>query len=124
MADPRHEEILKSGVEKFNLWRQSQPEIIPNLEGVELQDLSLQGINLKNANLNSTTFFSVDLSKSDLSMTSFQFANIYESNLENADLRGANFTKTDGFLPEMIEKSIFDKTTIFPEYLIMELTDD
>jgi uncharacterized protein YjbI with pentapeptide repeats len=36
MANPAHEEILKQGVDKWNRWRNNNPEIKPDLSKIDL----------------------------------------------------------------------------------------
>lgn len=52
MADPKHLEILKTGVRKWNQWREEEPFTVPDLVTVTLVGrFNLIGANLKGANL-------------------------------------------------------------------------
>lgn len=80
MANKKHLEILKKGVEVWNKWRKSNPQEQPDLSGAHLFNRNLSGIDLHYASL-----FTADLRNSDLS-----FANLEGSSLINARLTGAN----------------------------------
>ena len=75
-----HLRILKRGVKAWNKWRDKNPNIIPELAGVELSYFDLDGINLARA----------DLRRVNLSNGSFR-----NSSFRNANLRGANFNKVN-----------------------------
>ncbi|HKX31732.1 MAG TPA: pentapeptide repeat-containing protein [Blastocatellia bacterium] len=56
MANPKHLQILKQGIEKWNEWRLSSRDVRPNLNeanlgGGDLRGISLSGANLSGANL-------------------------------------------------------------------------
>jgi Pentapeptide repeats (8 copies) len=68
MANPEHLEILKQGVERWNEWRNYEPDVDPDLTAERLSSRVLIGANLSQTNL----------SQSDLSW---------------ANLRGANLTR-------------------------------
>jgi hypothetical protein len=46
MANPKHLEILKQGVETWNEWRKSRQHEFPDLSGAELVRTSLSGASL------------------------------------------------------------------------------
>jgi hypothetical protein len=41
MANPKHLEILKKGVEEWNKWRDDHPEIVPDLSRAKLSGTDL-----------------------------------------------------------------------------------
>ncbi len=49
MANPKHLDILKQGVETWNHWREETPEIQPNFVEVDFAGKRLTGINLHGA---------------------------------------------------------------------------
>jgi len=52
MANQRHVDILlRDGVAMWNLWRKEEPEIKPDLQGVNLHGAKLQGVNLQGTEL-------------------------------------------------------------------------
>ena len=73
-----HLKILKQGVKAWNKWRDKNPNINPELAGVQLSYFDLDGINLARA----------DLRRVNLSHGSFR-----NSYFQNADLRGANLNE-------------------------------
>lgn len=76
MANEKHIEILKSGVEAWNNWRARNPEIIPDLTEIDLseQDFSKANFNkvqFNGANLSGTILRDTDLSEANLSIVRF-----------------------------------------------------
>src|SRR2546422_273164 len=76
MADPQLE-ILKSGVQKWNAWREKNPDTLANLS-----DAHLSGTNLSGASLSAANLSEADLSGADLSQ-----AQLWEAVFGNTDLR-------------------------------------
>lgn len=72
-----HYNILKSGVETWNVWRRQFPEILPQLQGCDLSELDLSNINLSGTNLDKT-------------------------DLRDTILRNADLTNVSGLLPEQV----------------------
>jgi hypothetical protein len=72
--------ILKQGVVVWNKWRRENPKIVPNLEGMNLDDWDLSRINL---------------SRSDLKLTSLRRAKLVNANLREAYISGSDFTWAD-----------------------------
>lgn len=108
MANPKDLEILIQGVEPWNRWRAEQPDIVPDLNGANLDKVNLAQANLRETMLRETILTQADLSeadllgadlfKADLSDAKAAAANLSEANLTDADLtgaylRGANFTR-------------------------------
>ncbi len=46
MAEPEHVRILRKGVQAWNLWRNSHPDMRPDLRGANLTEADLNGANL------------------------------------------------------------------------------
>ena len=78
MANPEHLEILKKGVEAWNVWRAEGSEEVPDLRVAKLSGANLIRADIIHANLGSA-----DLSSTDLSRT----------NLSGAELGGAELTR-------------------------------
>ena len=110
MANPRHLEILKQGVDVWNTWRKESPEIIPDLSYVGLNgadlrraDLSraylshthLNYVNLSYVQLNNVTLSGAELSRTNLSSASLSGAELSGASLFNADLSGANLNNAN-----------------------------
>jgi uncharacterized protein YjbI with pentapeptide repeats len=51
MANPEHLALLKQGIRAWNEWRQTNPDIKPNLSEADLSGVNLSGINFSKANL-------------------------------------------------------------------------
>lgn len=95
MANEKHLEILKKGVEAWNHWRQQNPEVVPDLRGAKLIATDFQGARLDYAvfgwaNLERANFTGVDLTKADLHDASLVMADLHDANLFAARLAGAN----------------------------------
>ena len=90
MADKKHFEILKQGVEAWNSWRKKNPGIRPNLSGADLRKADLRKADLRKADL-----IRADLRKADLRKAKLSEANLREANLREADLSGADLREAD-----------------------------
>lgn len=111
-GNTQHLAILFEAVEKeditfWNEWRNKNPEITPDLTGIDLREIKiLKGIdfheatlckaiffksNLEKANFNGADCLYVDFQESILRNTSFKKASICDTNLIMADLNGADF---------------------------------
>ncbi len=97
MANPKHVEILKSGVEEWNAWRKENPEVRPDLSRSSLVDFNLGDANLSICNLNGADLKS---------------ANLSGANLSGATLRNSNLEKTD-FLMANLAGACLDKSFLF-----------
>ena len=51
MANPKHLNLLKQGVEVWNRWREQNPEIRPDLTQADLREANLGLANLSGADL-------------------------------------------------------------------------
>jgi TIR domain/Pentapeptide repeats (8 copies)/Pentapeptide repeats (9 copies) len=107
MADQQHLDIFKQGVETWNLWREKNIDIKPDLSGANLRGIKLFGIDLSeailtDADLSESQLRAIDLIRADLEgtqlkRTKIEGANLCSVNLKNADLTassllGANFS--------------------------------
>lgn len=86
MANPDHVKKLKDDVNAWNVWRQANPRIVPDLREADLRgtDLSL-----------------ADLSEAHLSHADLRGADLSEARLSHADLRGAGLTGADLMRPDL-----------------------
>jgi hypothetical protein len=99
MANEEHLSILRRGVKEWNGWRDTHPEIRPDLFDSFLP-VDLKGINLTSSNLYFGKLAGVDLSDSDLSGSNLVRATLSSTNLRNAKLDntiadGASFFGSD-----------------------------
>ncbi len=51
MANPKHLDVCKQGVEAWNRWREDNPETQPDLSDAELRGIELREANFGDANL-------------------------------------------------------------------------
>lgn len=94
MANQEHLSKLKQGVTIWNQWRSEYPEIIPNLEGANLQRYKLSKINFIEANLNKAQLTLADLHQAELMRADIREANLNKANLSEANLSEANLNRT------------------------------
>lgn len=87
MANPKHLEILKQGVEAWNRWRDSEPYLRPDLRGADLQGVETHGAFLAEADLSGVDFSGRDLSGAQLYYSDFGGAKFNGADLTKADLR-------------------------------------
>ena len=88
MANKDHLEILNKGVDDWNKWRKSNPDIIPDLREADLSRKNLSRADLRNANLSRA-----DLSEVVLSGAYLRRAYLSGANLSEAELSGSNLTR-------------------------------
>ncbi len=126
MANDEHLAILKQGVATWNQWREENPNVMPDLSGIDLvwldlrkanlysADLSgadLTGTDLYEANLSKATLHQADLSGVDLfvanlSGADLSEANLFEANLHLADLSGANLSGADMYVANLVQANL------------------
>jgi uncharacterized protein YjbI with pentapeptide repeats len=88
MANQEHLDLLKQGLDSWNIWRQHFPKILPDLREANLSDYDLRGYDLINANLSDANLHRADLLGADLSG-----ANLHRADLRRVYLRGAGLTE-------------------------------
>ena len=128
MADTEHLKILEQGVEKWNAWRQANPDVVPKLDYVSLikadltninlrganllcailTNANLSGANLTNTNLRVAELIETDLSSANLSGADLSYANLVSANLSRADLRRANLTNTNLSAADLSDANLSD----------------
>jgi hypothetical protein len=85
MANNRHVELIRQGVETWNRLKQDHP----------LTQMNLKGINLKGCDLRHADFNKVDLSHADLQGADLRGAQLVGTNLRAANLKKAKFADSD-----------------------------
>ncbi len=95
MANQKQLEILKRGVDFWNQWRQDNPEVKPDLSGVNLRGLDLNWANLHRADLSKANLSQANLSYADLSFANLREANLNQAYLQEAFLREADLREAD-----------------------------
>ena len=129
MANPKHVEILKQGVEVWNRWRWKDQEPVPmpdisnvdlksrNLSGVDFSRANLSGANLSWANLIGSDLYGADLSRTNLSEADFKNCCFVHTSIGDVDLREAkNLEKVIHDGPSHIDiHTIYRSEGIIPE---------
>ncbi len=131
MANELHLEILKLGVDAWNMWRNQNPSIRPDLFGANLTGATLQRgnlieANLKNANLSGANLESArlqraDLSRANLSNTRLSYANLSEVKLNNASLCEAYLSSADLTGAKLKNTNLSGANFSFTELFIADL---
>jgi hypothetical protein len=88
-------EILKQGVNAWNLWRKKYSNVRPRLRAVDLNGMYLEGYDLREADLSNATLQDCDLYKANLSGAKAVGARLQRSNLNRALLLGADLSLAD-----------------------------
>ena len=86
MADPSHILKAKEGTSAWNLWRENEPGIVPDLGWANLKGLVLEGAVFAKSSLKLAFCKGCSFAGAD-----FSGANMRGVNLEGCDLRGAVF---------------------------------
>ena len=122
VASKQHLSFLKKGVREWNKWREKNPDIIPMLIGIDLnqencdnlegfnlacanlanieginvsfREANLEGANLEGASLKEVDLTLVNLKKANLSNVSLKQVNLSNSNIESANLKNALLSYT------------------------------
>jgi uncharacterized protein YjbI with pentapeptide repeats len=97
MANLKHMDIIKSGVDSWNTWRVNNSHILPSLSDAGLHMAYLNKANLSRADLSDAGLRLADLIEANLKGADLYWANLSEANLrganlEKANLKGANAT--------------------------------
>jgi uncharacterized protein YjbI with pentapeptide repeats len=99
MADPEHLKVLERGVEVWNKWRRTSPEILPNLVGMNCYESNLSGIDFSKSNLNRANFGKAKLVRADMSSADHVLTNSgtcdFWSSLRQTDFSGADLSSAD-----------------------------
>jgi uncharacterized protein YjbI with pentapeptide repeats len=103
VANLKHVDILKQGIDVWNEWREKntdiqRPDFIEahleraHLEGADLKKAHFEGANLERANLERANLTEAHLEGANLKKTHLEGARLTGANLERANLTGANLT--------------------------------
>ncbi len=95
MADQKHLDILKQGVDEWNRWREENPDVRIDLREADLSGGALFGANLREANLGHANFSEADLMNVNLLDATLEGASLHSATLVCAILRGADLSKAD-----------------------------
>jgi hypothetical protein len=100
MADAHQLKIIEQGTEVWNRWRDSHPDIKPDLSQAYLYEAELSGANLSHANLSRACLIGANLKDANLKGADLQSAyvsaaHLTAADLSEADLRTANFSEAN-----------------------------
>lgn len=95
MANPKHLEILKQGVEAWNAWRGENADTRIKLTGALLREMDLDGIDLSDADLSGADLNHSSLEGANLSGSKFKHGNLGDVNLKGANLNSAKLHGAD-----------------------------
>ena len=90
MANLKHMDIIKRGVDSWNSWRVNNSHILPSLSDAGLHMAYLNKANLSRADLSDAGLRLADLIEANLKGADLYWANLSEANLRGANLRGAD----------------------------------
>jgi len=90
MANLKHMDLIKRGVDTWNTWRINNSHIIPSLSEAGLHMAYLNKANLSHADLSDAGLRLADLIEANLKDADMYWANLSEANLRGANLRGTN----------------------------------
>jgi len=90
MANLKHMDIIKRGVDSWNSWRVNNSHILPSLSEAGLHMAYLNKANLSRADLSDAGLRLADLIEANLKGADLYWANLSEANLRGANIRGAN----------------------------------
>ena len=110
MANPKHLNLLKQGVEVWNRWREENPEIRPDLRQADLREANLDLANLSGANLRRAYLYRANLRQANLCG-----ANLYLADLLLADLSNADLSEAEGLTQGQINQARRGKDAKLPE---------
>src|SRR5260370_4031118 len=100
MADKEYLEILKKGVEAWNIWRKQNLMVLTDLNGADLfgenlEGADLSGASLVGADLNGADLRGADLSGANLAKAALTSATFYSAGLQGAILSRARLDEAD-----------------------------
>jgi uncharacterized protein YjbI with pentapeptide repeats len=100
MANEKHLETLRNGVDAWNKWRDANPLVRPGLSLANLSKVNLSKANLNRADfraayLSGAYLGGTDLTGADLTWADLRWVYLSEADLSEADLSGANLIWAD-----------------------------
>lgn len=112
MANKKHLQILRKGVEKWNRWRCENPGVVPDLTDAELVDADLEGIlldrgDLRSVNLQGAKLNGASLRDATLMGAVLNDASLSEANLHNTNLSYSHIVATDFQFAELSRANLY-----------------
>ncbi len=100
-------EILLSGTENWNAWREMNPNA-----AIVLSKANLSKANLSKANLSEADLYEANLSEANLYEANLSGANLYKVNLYKANLSGANLSEANLYEADLYETNLYEANLI------------
>lgn len=121
LANAQQLKLINQGVPQWNEWRERNPNIRPDLQGVRFENADLSGINLDNADLRrsflrSTSLIGASIQKADLSDADASNANFRDARASGANFSRANLTRANFYRARLFDVNFSGAnlyTTIF-----------
>ncbi|SRR6266487_1599961 len=119
MANQKHLDILKQGVNTWNQWRQDHPDIQPNLTDANLSRVRLSEtgkndtsiwIDFSRTNLTGAKLYSADLGSANFSAANLCAARFNLAFLNGANLSGANLNDAHFNVAALVEANLSGTT--------------
>ena len=95
MADHEQLDIVGQGVSVWNDWRESNPDVVPDLSEANLVKADLRGVDLGRANLERANLTRAVLDDANLEGANLHAARLLEAQLLRANLIGANLSQVE-----------------------------
>ncbi|GHO96093.1 hypothetical protein KSF_061410 [Reticulibacter mediterranei] len=100
MANQRHVDILKQGVEVWNKWRleieEKQKSVVaPDLSGIDLSGMNLSGAFHYSTDFRKSNLSSTYIQGSNLTQADFRYATLVDADLNHSALLLADFSNAD-----------------------------
>jgi len=95
MANLKQLDILKKGIDSWNLWRSNNSHVLPSLSEAGLHMAYLKEANLSKADLTDADLRMAELVEANLSQADLTWANLNEAVLRNANLNRAKIQKAN-----------------------------
>ena len=97
MANQKHLDILKQGVDVWNKWRKDNPEVRPELHRIDFRTIfgedgaDLTGINFSKTHLEGSLLFRINLYRANLKDANVRMVHFVGVNLREANLEGVRW---------------------------------
>lgn len=112
MANKKHVEILKNGVDYWNKWRKEIPfHTLIDLTGIDLEGYDLRGRNFRGVDLSNASLKAAALTEVDFAGAKLNGANLIKADLRNAYLGGAHLKGVD-ISGALIQGANFDEADL------------
>jgi hypothetical protein len=89
MANPDHLFILGNGVKSWNVWREANPQLRPDLSGYDFTQIAPVYWYDSSSTRHATQLWNIDLKESDLQGAILSKQELFQADLSNSNLQGA-----------------------------------